>query len=94
MTAFDRMIEPVRQFAFARQCAKPFTFIIGDAADLPLRQFQIDQRQRSIGPGARLDQPLCPCDGKRRQALLMISDINPAVTAPASRSRSTSSAGF
>ena len=36
----------------------PFAWIIGDSADLPLRQFEIDQRQRRIGPCARLDQPL------------------------------------
>ena len=58
VAGLDRLIEPVRQLALARQRAMPFALVIGDAADLPLRQFQIDQRQRRIGPGARLDQPL------------------------------------
>ena len=100
MMGFDRLIEPVGQFAFARQRAMPFALVIGDAANLPLRQFQIDQRQRRIGPGARLDQPLdagglagLPGDGKRRQVWRMMSDMNSAVTAWASRSRSPSSAG-
>jgi hypothetical protein len=34
----------------------PFALVIGDAANLPLRQFQIDQRQRRIGPRFRADQ--------------------------------------
>ena len=52
MAAFDRFIEPVGQFALARQRAVPFAIVIGKTADLPLRQLQIDQRQRRIGPGA------------------------------------------
>ena len=52
------MIEPIGEFAFARQRAVPFALIIGDAAKLPLRQFQVDQRERRIGPGAGLDQSL------------------------------------
>jgi len=48
---FDWLIQPVRQFALARQRAMPFAVVIGKAADLPLRQFQIDQRQRRISPG-------------------------------------------
>ena len=99
MTGLDRLIEPVRQFALARQRAIPFAVVIGEAADLPLRQFQIDQRQRGVGPGLRLDQPLDasgsrdfdPPDGKRRQVARMMSDRNSAVTQQASRSRSPSS---
>src|SRR5664279_1945845 len=60
MPGFDRMIEPIRQFALARQRAVPLAVIIGDATKLPLRQFQIDQRQRRIGPGGGSDQLLDP----------------------------------
>src|SRR6266446_5594392 len=35
VTGFDRSIEPVGQFAFARQRAIPRALAIGDAADLP-----------------------------------------------------------
>ena len=58
VTGLDRLIQPIGQFALARQRAVPFALVIGEAADLPLRQFQIDQRQRGVGPGLRLDQPL------------------------------------
>jgi hypothetical protein len=60
MVGLDRLIEPVRQFAFARERAVPFAFVVGEAADLPPRQLKFDQRQRRIGPGGRLDQPLDP----------------------------------
>src|SRR5712671_6681214 len=56
MAGFDRAVEPVRQ----RQRAVPFAVIISYAADLPLRQLQIDQRQRRVGPCARANQPLDP----------------------------------
>ena len=84
---FDRLIEPFWKLAQARQCAMPFAFIIGEAADLPLRQLQVDQRKRRIGPCARLNQPLdAGClplwlvEGKRRQLFAMMSDRNSAVT--------------
>src|SRR5215831_1756740 len=51
MTCLDRLIEPVRQLAFARQRAIPFAPVIGNAADLPERQLQIDQREGHVGPG-------------------------------------------
>ena len=52
VAGLDRLIEPVGKFALAGQCAVPLTLVIGDATDMPQRQFQIDQRQRGIGPGA------------------------------------------
>ena len=72
---FDRLIEPFGKLALARQRAMPFAFVIGDAANLPLRQFEVDQRQRGIGPGtgarsgARSVRSFraVPVDGKRRQ---------------------------
>ena len=36
----------------------PFALVIDQAADLPLRQFEIEQRDRGVGPGAGLDQAL------------------------------------
>src|SRR5206468_8437006 len=57
VAAFDRLIEPFRQLALARERAVPFAFVIGDTADLPLRQFEIDQSKRCVGPRLRLDQP-------------------------------------
>src|SRR5450631_4148660 len=39
MTGLDRLIEPIRKLALARQRAIPLALIIGDAANLPLRQF-------------------------------------------------------
>jgi len=39
---FDRLIEPFGEFALARQRAMPFPLVIGDAPDLPLRQFEIN----------------------------------------------------
>src|SRR3954452_22976324 len=48
--------EPVRQLALARESAVPFTLVVGDAADLPQRQLQLHQCQRSIGPGFCFDQ--------------------------------------
>ena len=62
VAGFDRLIQPVRQVALARQRAIPFTIVVGEAADLPLRQLQIDQRERCVGPGLRLDQ-LCDTGG-------------------------------
>ncbi len=53
---FDRLVEPFGKFAFAGQRAVPFALIIGDAANLPLRQFEVDQRECSVGPGLRADQ--------------------------------------
>src|SRR5262249_36988660 len=58
MPAFDTLVEPVRQLALARQRAIPFAVVIDDATNLPERQFEIDQRQRRIGPGTRLDQSI------------------------------------
>ena len=53
--AFDRPVEPIRQLALTRERAIPLALVIGDAADLPQRQLQIDQRQRRIGPGCILN---------------------------------------
>src|SRR5216683_1426816 len=55
MMGLDRLIEPIRKLALARQRAIPLALVIGDAANLPLRQFQIDQRQRCIGPDQSFD---------------------------------------
>src|ERR1700737_2298108 len=60
VTGFDRSIEPVRELALARQRAIPLALVIGDAANLPLRQFQVDQRKRRIGPGSRFNQAFDP----------------------------------
>ena len=48
MMRLDRLIEPIRQFAVARQRTIPFAAVLGDAADLPLRQLEIDQCQRGL----------------------------------------------
>ena len=48
ITGLDGLIQPVRQLALVRQRAMPFAVVVGEAADLPLRQFQIDQRERCI----------------------------------------------
>ena len=61
MTGFHRLIEPVGKLALAGQRAMPLALVIGDAPDLPLRQFQLDQGQRGIGPGTGPDQMLDPC---------------------------------
>src|ERR1700687_4109410 len=50
VTGVDRLIEPIGKLALARQRAIPLALVIGDAANLPLRQFQIDQGQRCVGP--------------------------------------------
>ena len=60
MVAIDRLIEPIRQFTLAGQSAMPFTLVIGESSDSPLRQFQIDQCQRGVGPGTYADQLLDP----------------------------------
>ena len=60
VAGFDRSIEPVGKLALARQRAIPLALVIGDAANLPKRQFQIDQRQRGIRPGFRPDQSFDP----------------------------------
>ena len=49
----DRLVEPFGKVALARQRAMPFAAVVGEAAELPLRQFEVEQRQRRIGPGAR-----------------------------------------
>src|ERR1700730_4439218 len=54
MTGLDRLIEPIGKLALARQRAIPLALVVGDAANLPLRQLQIDQRQRRVVPGAGL----------------------------------------
>src|ERR1700676_881130 len=60
VAGLDRLIDPFGKFALARQRAIPFTVVIDDTANLPLRQLQFDQCKRGIGPGARLNQPLDP----------------------------------
>ena len=60
MVPLDRLIEPVRQLAVARQRAVPFAAVIGDAADLPLRQFEIDQRQRCFCKSFGINQAFDP----------------------------------
>src|SRR6202048_4757501 len=60
VTGFDRSIEPIGQLTLARQRAIPLALVIGDAANLPLRQFQVDQRKRRIGPGSRFNQAFDP----------------------------------
>ena len=69
MPGFDGLIEPIRQLALARQRAMPFAIVIGEAANLPERQFKIDQRQRCIGPRSGSDQLL---DARR---LLALTDL-------------------
>jgi hypothetical protein len=52
----DRLVQPVRQLPLARQCAVPLALVIGDTPRLPLRQFEIDQRQCSVDPCTGSDQ--------------------------------------
>jgi hypothetical protein len=87
MVTFDCLIEPIRQFALVRQCGAPFAIVIDKAADLPLRQFQIDQRQRRIGPGTRFYQVVNACClagrvlcGTAAAGRRMMSEMNSAVT--------------
>ena len=56
------MIEPIGKLTLARQRAVPLARVIGDAANLPLRQFQIDQRKRCIRPGCRANESFEPDD--------------------------------
>src|SRR5262249_42205988 len=56
MPRLDALIEPIGKLALARQRAIPFALVIGEAPNVPERQFQIDQRQRRVGPGAGGDQ--------------------------------------
>src|ERR1043166_4525689 len=55
----------------------PFALIISEAANLPERQFEIDQRQRRVGPGAGPAQLLEP----RRLLALTDGRISPACRA-------------
>src|SRR3954452_2711765 len=41
MAGLDRGVEPVRQLPLARERTVPFTLVVGDAADLPQRHFQL-----------------------------------------------------
>jgi hypothetical protein len=56
----DVLIKPVWKLTFARQRAVPFAVVVSDAADLPEWQLEIDERQRHIGPGSRVDQLFNP----------------------------------
>jgi len=97
----DRPVEPVGKLALARQGAIPFALVIGDAANLPQRQFQIDQRQRGIDPGFRSDQAFDPrgffalseSTESAGTPPRTMSDISSAVSALALRSRSPISSG-
>jgi hypothetical protein len=60
VTTFHGFIQPVGKFALARECAMPFAAVVDKTADPPLRQLQVDQRQRRVGPGPQLDQLLDP----------------------------------
>src|SRR3984893_8174341 len=80
VTGFDRLIEPIGKLALARQRAIPLALVIDDAANLPLRQFQIDQRKRCIGPGSRPDQPFDPrrllgLSDRRKTAACLANDL-------------------
>src|ERR1700730_2824953 len=60
VTGFDRSIEPIGQLTLARQRAIPLALVIGDAANLPLRQFQVEQRKRRIRPGSQFNKASDP----------------------------------
>jgi len=60
MLRLHRLIEPFRQLAVARQCAIPFAAVIGDPANLPLRQLEIDQRHRGFAKGGSAKQTFDP----------------------------------
>src|SRR3954467_10165907 len=89
----DRGVEPVRQFALARESAMPFTLVIGDAADLPERQLPLHQCAASAQASASIRRvtravgSICPSEGKCRHALSMISSINGCVITCALRKR-------
>ena len=79
MSGFDCLVQPLGKFALAGQRAVPLALIIGDAADLPLRQFKVDQRQGCFGQGAGLDQlpscaalAACSVDENRREVAITI----------------------
>jgi hypothetical protein len=78
VTSFDRLINPIRKFALARQSAMPFTGVIDNATNLPLRQFEREQDERGVGPGTGLNvlfellEALRPPD--RRQARARLAD--------------------
>ena len=42
MTSLDRLVQPLGKFALPRQRTVPLALVVGDAAYLPKRQFQID----------------------------------------------------
>lgn len=60
MGGFDALIEPVGKLTLARQGAMPYAGLVSDAAKLPLRQFEFEQGQHGVGPGAGLSQPFDP----------------------------------
>jgi hypothetical protein len=46
----DGAIEPLRERPLLAQAASPFAVIIRDTAQLPLRQFEVKQGKRCVGP--------------------------------------------
>ena len=58
MSDLDRVIEPLGQRPLLAEAAMPFAVVVGDMPELPLRKFEIEQRQRGIGPGLGLEQSI------------------------------------
>src|ERR1700730_15342781 len=56
MASLDRLVQPLWEFALPGHGAVPLAFIVGDAAYLPKRQFQIDQCERRFGQGTGINQ--------------------------------------
>ena len=56
MTPLRRFVEDDRQIRLLRQRAEPFTDFANNTTDAPIRQFEIDQRDRRIGLRTCLNQ--------------------------------------
>jgi hypothetical protein len=56
MSCFHEIIEPVRKLPVLGDTTKPFAVIERELGNFSMRQYSIAQRERSVGPGFRLDQ--------------------------------------
>jgi hypothetical protein len=88
MASLDRLVQPLWEFALPGHGAVPLAFIVGDAAYLPKRQFQIDQCERRFGQGTGINQlielgSIPPSADSRRAVLATISESSAGVASSA-----------
>jgi hypothetical protein len=58
---FSVIPEPGREIPLLAERTEPNAILVNEPAQLPQRQFELDQRERRFGPRLRFDQTTDPC---------------------------------